>query len=301
MMVAFMLASGAIAIAVAHGYRLAVPPRPDLVGGVGAWDQARARASRVQRIGGPEASTWTGRIVRRLVEELTRGNRHLPGLTQDLAVSGITLEAHLTKILAVGLGGLVGPVAILGLLNLAGLGLAVVFAPVAGIVLAASMVVVTQRELGQTARKRRAEFRRTLSIYLDLVAMSLQAGRGHGEALPAAAAIGTGWAFTDLADAIEGARFSGVSAWVALGRLGERLGISELVDLQGALALANEDGAKVKATLVARAGTLRDQRIADAEAEANQATESMKFALIGMVFVFLCYELYPSLAQLFAG
>jgi len=163
------------------------------------------------------------------------------------------------------------------------------------------MLVIAQRELRETARRRRAEFRRTLSIYLDLVAMSMQAGRGHAEALPAAAAIGTGWTFTDLQDAIGGARFSGITSWAALGRLGERLGLPELTDLEGALRLANEDGAKVKATLVARAGTLRAQRIADAEAEANQATESMKFALIVMVFIFLTYELYPSIARLFAG
>jgi len=163
------------------------------------------------------------------------------------------------------------------------------------------MAVVVQRELHDTARKRRGEFRRTLSIYLDLVAMSMQAGRGHAEALPAAAAIGTGWAFTDLQDAIEGARFSGVTAWAALGQLGVRHGLAELTDLEGALRLANDDGAKVKATLVARAGTLRSQRVADAEADANRATESMKFALIVMVFVFLTYELYPSIARLFAG
>ena len=90
----------------------------------------------------------------------------------------------------------------------------------------------------------------------------------------------------------------------ALGRarqLGTRLGVPELADLEGALRLASDDGAKVKATLVARAGTLRAQRIADAEADANQSTESMKFALIVMVFAFLAYELYPSIARLFAG
>ena len=131
--------------------------------------------------------------------------------------------------------------------------------------------------------------------------MSMQAGRGHAEALPASAAIGSGWTFTLLRDAIDGARFSGITPWAALGQLGERIGMPELTDLDAALRIAHDDGAKVKATLVARAGTLRAQRIADAEAEANQATESMKFALIVMVFTFLIYELYPSVVRLFAG
>ena len=163
------------------------------------------------------------------------------------------------------------------------------------------MLFVTRQELTDKAKKRRAEFRRTLSVYLDLVAMSMQAGRGHAEALPASAAIGTGWAFTQLQDAIDGARFSGTTPWHALGQLGDRFGIRELTDLDAALTLANDDGAKVRATLVARAETLRSERIADAEAAAAQATESMRFALIVMVFAFLTYELYPSVARLFAG
>jgi tight adherence protein C len=299
--IGFMLAAGCLAVAVLHAYRLAVPPRADLVAGVGRWDQARARASRVQRIGGPEAHTPGERIGRWVAERLERSSRNLTGFHQDLAITGTTLEAHVSKALTLAAVGLVGPVVILAALGTVGLRLPVVVVPAAGIALAAVMVYAVERELRDAARRRRAEFRRTLSIYLDLVAMSMQAGRGHAEALPASAAIGTGWAFTDLRDAIDGARFSGITAWTALGELGERLGVSELSDLDGALRLANDDGAKIKATLVARAATLRAQRIADSEADANQATESMKFALIIMVFVFLAYELYPSLARLFTG
>jgi len=300
-MIAFMLAVGCMAVALLHAYRLAVPPRADMVAGVGRWDSARARATRVQRIGAPEAGTFSQRLVRAMAEQLGRRARDLTGLHQDLAIAGTTIEAQLSRILSLALVGLLGPLLIFTVLGFAGLRLPAPFAPAAGIALAVAMAVMVQRELRETARRRRAEFRRTLSIYLDLVAMSMQAGRGHADALPAAAAIGIGRAFTDLQDAIEGARFSGVTAWAALGRLGERLGIPELTDLEGALRLANDDGAKVKATLVARAETLRARRIADAEADANQATESMKFALIVMVFVFLAYELYPSIARLFAG
>lgn len=300
-MTAFMLAAGAVAVAVLHAYRLAVPPRLDLVAGVGRWDTARARASRVQRIGAPQAGTPLERVAGWVAEQFNRRARDLTRLNQDLAVTGTTLEAHVSRTLGLSMVGLFGPVAIVTVLGLVGLRVPPMIAPAAGLALAAAMVLVVHRELTDGARRRRAEFRRTLSIYLDLVAMSMQAGRGHAEALPAAAAIGTGWAFADLRDAIEGARFSGVTPWTALGRLGERLGVPQLADLEGALRLANDDGAKVKATLVARAATLRAQRIADSEAEANQATESMKFALIVMVFVFLTYELYPSITRLFAG
>lgn len=300
-MVAFMVLAGCLALGLLHGYRLVVPPRVDLVAGVGRWDTARARASRVQGIGAREAGTAGERLAGWTAEQFRRRAGDLTSLTQDLTITGTTLEGHLSKVLSMAVVGFLGPLAIFTVLGLVGLRLPVLVGPAAGVLLAVSMALIVQRELRETARTRRAEFRRVMSIYLDLVAMSMQAGRGHAEALPAAAAIGTGWAFTELADAIDGARFAGVTAWAALGRLGERLGIPELVDLEGALRLTNDDGAKVKATLVARAGTLRARRIADAEAQANQATESMKFALIVMVFVFLTYELYPSIARLFAG
>lgn len=299
-----MILIGCLAGSLLHAYRLAVPPRTDLVSAVGGWDTARARATRVQRVrqlGTISGSTPTTRLARRLAEHLHRRARDLTGLNQDLAITGTTLEAHLSKALTLAGIGLLAPSALVSVFNAAGLGVPLAVGPVLGLTLAAGMVALTQRELRETATKRRGDFRRGLSIYLDLVAMSMQAGRGHNEALPAAAEIGSGWPFTELQDAIDGARFSGITAWAALGDLGRRVGMREMTDLEAALSLANDDGAKVRATLVARAATLREQRIADAEATAAEATESMKFALIVMVFVFLAYELYPSLARLFGS
>jgi len=300
-MIPFVLAAGLVAVALLHAYRLAIPPRADLARAVRRWDSARARQTRIQRIGAPRATTVGGRIQSWLSDQVLRRARDVKGLTQDLAVTGGTVEQYVGKATTLALVGFFGPLVILGFFNAIGLGIPLVFGPAGGALLAAAMLVVTRQELTDKAKKRRAEFRRTLSVYLDLVAMSMQAGRGHAEALPASAAIGTGWAFTHLQDAIDGARFSGTTPWHALGQLGDRFGIRELTDLDSALTLANEDGAKVRATLVARAETLRAERIADAEAAAAQATESMRFALIVMVFAFLTYELYPSVARLFAG
>lgn len=300
-MIAFMLAAGLVAAAALHAYRMAVPSRPDLAGAVRRWDASRARATRTQRIGATRAASASGRAREWATGQVLRRVRDLGGLQQDLAVSGRTLEQHVGKTMALTVAGLIGPMVILLFFQAIGLGLPAILGPLAGLALASAMVLATRQELTADATKRRAEFRRTLSIYLDLVAMSMQAGRGHAEALPASASIGSGWAFTHLQDAIDGARFSGTTAWHALGQLGERFGLRELVDLDAALTLANEDGATVRATLVARAETLRSERIADAESSAAQATESMRFALIVMVFAFLSYELYPSVARLFAG
>jgi tight adherence protein C len=299
--IGFMLAAGLLAVAVVHIYRLVMPPRVNLVSAVAGWDRSRARSTRIQRIGLARGDSARSRLVGWIADQVARRDNDIGSLTHDLSVTGGTLEDYLTRSVTLAALGLIGPAAILTVLNTAGLGLPYVLGPIVGVALGVGMVLVVRQELTDLARRRRAEFRRTLSIYLDLVAMSLQAGRGHAEALPASAAIGTGWAFTQLQDAIEGAKFAGITAWEALGQMGERIGMRELTDLEAALRLASDDGAKIRATLIARAQTLRAGRIADAEAAAARATESMKFALIVMVFVFLSYELYPSVARLFAG
>lgn len=299
-MTIFVLLGAALALGLVHAWRLAVPPRADLAAGVGRWDAARARANRLQDTRPPVSVI--DRLARRLADELTRRGRDLTTLNQDLTITETSLEAHLSKTLTlVGLGFL-APIALFGVISVAGLGGSVRFGGLIGIVLAGVMVVMVRRELREQAAERRTELRRCLSIYLDLVAMSLEAGRAHAEALPAAAQIGTGWAFTLLQDAaVEAPRWDGITAWAALGRLGERIGMNELVELDGTLTLAQDDGAKVKASLIARAATLRAQRVADAEARANSDTDSMRFALIMMAFAFITYEFYPAVARLFAG
>jgi tight adherence protein C len=299
-MVAFMVAAAVLAIGLVRLVTLVVPPRTDLVAGVGRWDHARDRANR-----GPvvprQGSSFLYKTATWLAEQAIVRGRDLTQLHQDLAISGSTLEQHLSKTLALSGVGLVGPLAIFSVLAAAGFAVPLGFSVLAGLGLAGAMLVVSHRELRLQADTRRAELRRAMSIYLDLVAMSMEAGRGYTEALPASAAIGSGWTFTHLQDAISNARPSGITAWAAIGELGERFGMPELVDFDGTLTLASNDGAKIKSSLVSRAQTLRARRVADAEAEANKATESMNFTLIVMVFAFLFYELYPSVARLFAG
>ena len=300
-MTSFMVAVACLAVGLMQMARMAVPPRIEHARLAARWYDERARVTRHRETSAPVPTSALDRLATRLTEQVEHRSGNLTSLHQDLAMTGATLERHLSRMLGLVLVALVAPPAILAALTAAGLRLPWFIGPLLGIALAVTMLVVAHRELHVDAAKRRAEFRRSLSIYLDLVAMALDAGRGHAEALPAAANIGAGWTFQHLQDAIDGARFSGITAWESLGVLGQRVGLSELVDLDAALRLANDDGAKVKATLIARAGTLRAARIADTEAEANQATESMKFTLIAMVFSFLGYELYPSIVRLFTG
>ena len=126
--------------------------------------------------------------------------------------------------------------------------------------------------------------------------MSMEAGQGHAQALPAAAQIGTGAVFGEIRTAIDLAPSKGISAWEALGQLGERYRIPELVSLRSSIELAQDDGARVKASLIARAATMRSARLAAAVERANNATESMRqLTLIAAVLaaVYICAPLHP--------
>jgi Flp pilus assembly protein TadB len=150
------------------------------------------------------------------------------------------------------------------------------WAPAIGSALAATTVVLSIKDLHDQAARAREEYTRALSIYLDLVAMSMEAGQGHAQALPAASQIGTGRAFGEIRSAIDLAPSRGITAWQALGQLGERYRIAELISLRASIELAQDDGARVKASLIARAGTMRSSRLAAAVERANNATQSMR-------------------------
>ncbi|GAC1378619.1 MAG: type II secretion system F family protein [Marmoricola sp.] len=299
-MTGFLILAALLGVGLMQAWRLAIPPRTDLTVGVNRWDAARDRANRRLDVTPPH--TIVDKLAGRLVDALQRSGRDLTAMRQDLDITDTTIEAHLSKALALGVGGILLGVVATVWFRLLGLNFPLLAGLVAGLVLAGVMVVLTARDLHEKADVRRAEMRRALSILLDLVAMSLEAGKDHSEALPAAAQVGSGWAFTRLQDAcVNAPRWEGITAWAALGRLGQRIGMHELNDLDGVLTLAQNDGSRIKKTLIARAATLRDARIADAEAEANTATKSMELTLYFMGFAFLAYEFYPPVSRLFNG
>jgi len=64
-------------------------------------------------------------------------------------------------------------------------------------------------------------------------------------------------AFAYLRRALDGARLARETPWSALGRLGTELGIGELSELAASVSLAGTEGAKVRASLAAKAASLR--------------------------------------------
>lgn len=197
----------------------------------------------------PAGTTWTARVGAPFVPVLV--SLGLPGerLSRDLRVTGTPPAAHLAGKAVLALVGLLLP-------TLAQLALLVVGVPLGievplggGLVLAAAGFVLPDVRVRAEATRRREGFRYALSAYLDLVWITLAGGAGVDSALGAGVRIGRGWAFRRLADALENAHLTRVTAWTALRRLGEEIDVAELAELAASVSLAGTEGARVRASL----------------------------------------------------
>ena len=121
------------------------------------------------------------------------------------------------------------------------------------------------------------------------------------EALVTSARAGTGVAFDEIRQALDGARRSGASPWAALARLGAELDVAEVRELAATLALAGTEGARARDSLLAKASTLRRQRLAEAEAEANRRGERARIPLALQFFAFAVLVMAPALFRVASG
>ena len=275
-----------------------VPPRPQLASVVGRWERQRARQA--TRTPDTEEARWSTRLGRWMVAELTRRGITMGKTRADLALADKSLETHLARKSGYALLGLVLPSAFSAVLLTGGVTPPLAVPAFGGLVLAVVFFWLPDLAVAQQGEQRRHELRRALSCYLDLVAMSLAGGRGVPEALPTSARIGTGWAFDLLKSTLEHAKYVGSTPWAALAELGERTGMQELQDLGGALQLVADDGAKVRASLTARASTQRRRLLAEAEGAAAKADQSIQMAQVVLAVGFVLFLGYPAVINVLA-
>ncbi len=199
------------------------------------------------------------------------------------------------------IAGLLAPVLLQLLLTVADLSLGIEFPLVAGLVLAVTGFVLPDLQARSDAAKLRSGFRHALSAYLDLVWITLAGGAGVDSALNDSVAIGRGWAFEQIRRALDTARLTRTTPWATLRQLGEELDVTELAELAASVSLAGTEGAKVRASLAAKAGALRTHQITDAEGDATAATERMSLPVMLLFLGFLAFIAYPALTQVLAG
>jgi Flp pilus assembly protein TadB len=156
-------------------------------------------------------------------------------------------------------------------------------------------------QLRSRAKVKRREIRTSLSAYLDLVSIMLAGGAGIESALVAASRIGDGPTFRLIADSLDVARATRRSPWEILANEGERVGIEELPELAATVKLGGEQGARMTASLVAKASSMRAKQLAEVEAEANAATERMGLPMVLLFIGFLVLLGYPAMQMISAG
>ncbi len=281
--------------------RLFVQPRP----GVAA-TLARIDASR--RAGGPYVATADiaelsaverarlGIGTRIEVEALARGWK-LERTHTDLAIMNRPFAVHMGTKVLLGVGALVWLPLMAGMLNLGGIGIGTVV-PTVLTLGAVVFFFLPDLVLGKEAEERRRDFRHVVGSFLDLVAMNLAGGRGLPEALMAASSVGDHWAIARIRQALSNARVVGITPWEGVGRLGKELGVDELRDLASALALAGDEGAKIRKSLMARAESMRRKELADVEGQAGENSQSMLVAQLLICAAFLLFLAFPAAYQI---
>ncbi len=219
----------------------------------------------------------------------------------DLEITERSQSAVTIERLVLGLAGLMLPLAMMLITALGGVALP---GPLMLMTAAIGAVVgyrVPHWQLRTRAALARRRFRTSLSAYLDLVSIMLAGGAGIETALFAASRIGDGPAFARIANALDVSRTSRESPWDALSTLGMGIGVSELPDLAATVRLGGEQGARMTASLVAKAFSMRAKQLAEVEAEANAATEKMGLPMVMLFIGFLLLLGYPAMHLINAG
>lgn len=158
--------------------------------------------------------------------------------------------------------------------------------------------LVPELTLTGEARDARRAFRHAYGAYLDLVNVMLAAGAGPESALHIAADSGAGWAFAEIRNALAAARSTRRSIAEAMNQLGNELEVSELNELAASVALVGSQGARIRASLTAKADSLRSQQVSETEAQAEAATERMTIPVVVLLFGFLLFLAYPAVVKI---
>ncbi|HLU98935.1 MAG TPA: type II secretion system F family protein [Thermobifida alba] len=203
--------------------------------------------------------------------------------------------SYLAEKTTTGLIGLGLPLLLGGLLALAGVPVASFYGLAAGAVFAAVLWMAPDLALRDEATKRRDEMRHTVAAFADLVVISLAGGAGVTGALEAAAHTG-GPAMSRIRTTLRSAAIRREEPWTALRQLGEHYRLEEFDELAASLQLAGTDGARVRASLAAKAKSLRTRHLAALDAEAQAATERMSLPVVLLFAGFLLLIGYPALS-----
>jgi tight adherence protein C len=282
-------------------FRGLFPPRPSLAH---ALAQLRRVPEPAAVLGADVGGGFAARLGRPIAGALARTGAGwlVPSrVRRDLAVLGRSPERHLAEKVTLAIVGLCFAPAVAALLLLGGAHVPLVLPLWASLMFMVLGFVLPDLGIRADAARRRRDFRHALGSFLDLVVVALAGGGGVETALTDAASVGGGWAFAYLRRALDQARLARETPWVALGRLGTELGVGELAELAASVSLAGTEGAKVRASLAAKAASLRTHELAEAETADQAATERMSLPIVMLFAGFLFFIGFPAVERVLTG
>jgi pilus assembly protein TadC len=306
-MIAVMAAGALVGLGLFLLVRVFIQPRPGVAATLARLDAARRAGGTVTasaaepdvRVSAFERARFN--LGSRLEAESAARGWTFDKVRADLAIMNRSFAVHLGTKVLLAIGALLWVPLVFGLAELVGSGMGTTTPAaitVLGVVLGFFLPDIA---LAKQASKSRRDFRHVVGSFLDLVAMNLAGGRGLPEALMAASSVGDHWALARIRQALSNARVVGITPWEGVSRLGKELGVEELRDLASALALAGDEGAKIRHSLMARAESMRRKELADVEGQAGERSQSMLVAQLLICASFLLFLAYPATSQIMSS
>lgn len=233
----------------------------------------------------------------------TLGSVGMPSkpLRDGLAIIGKSVDHHLAKKAVLALTGMLLPPLVQLVLVVADAGLGWEILLAASVLFGAGGFFFPDINVRREAERRRSTFRHALSAYLNLIRVLLAGGAGVDGALKYAVSVGKGWAFDQLRHALVTSRLTRSTPWSALRQLGVELGVQPLTELAASVSLAGTEGARVRASLAAKATALRTRELTLAESAAQAATERMSVPVVVLCAGFLIFIGFPAVANVLGG
>ena len=243
----------------------------------------------------PGAGADVRRRWHRLAARL--GGAQSERLRADLAVLGRTSESYVLDKLGYALlffALALVPVVAFPMLDV---GVPVLTTLVGALLFAAAGWFYPDVDIRSRALAARRSWSQALTVYVDIVGISLAGGAGVEDALMVAARAGTGPQFEELDATLRAAQTRRRKLWHALDELGARSDIVPLRELASAVDLAAESGSRIRETLLAKANAMRIRQLTDAEADAQKSTETMGIAPALMAIAAVVLIGYPAVAR----
>ena len=215
----------------------------------------------------------------------------------DLAITGTPPETFAIKVVGYGVAmALMVPLLAVGAAT-AGIDVSLAIPVLGVIVLGIGGAALPFIDLHTAAERRRRHFCHSLATYASLVSMAMAGSMGWSSALEAASSVSsTDWAMDEIAQALLWSQAYHRPPWEGLDRLAERFALSDLSDLARSMAQAG-DGARIRATLETKAGSLRLSETTAAEHDAQAVTQKMLLPGVLLMAGYGVLIFYPALAS----